>query len=89
MQELMPETYKELFDIRNILENHYKDMMDIEFTIQEGSLFMLQCRVGKRTGRAAVKMALDKHHQSRTELKARLECGQGDRTDTPHLGSQC
>lgn len=62
MQELMPETYKELFDIRNILENHYKDMMDIEFTIQEGSLFMLQCRVGKRTGRAAVKMALDMMH---------------------------
>src|SRR5574344_1030484 len=62
MEESMPETYKELFDIRNILENHYRDMMDIEFTIQEGKLFMLQCRVGKRTGRAAVKMALDMLH---------------------------
>ena len=62
MEELMPETYKELFEIRNVLEDHYKDMLDIEFTIQEGTLYMLQCRVGKRTGRAAVKMALDMHH---------------------------
>ncbi len=54
MQESMPDTYNELFNIRNILENHYRDMMDIEFTIQESKLFMLQCRVGKRTGRAAV-----------------------------------
>src|SRR5574344_1685056 len=59
MQESMPDTYNELFNIRNILENHYRDMMDIEFTIQESKLFMLQCRVGKRTGRAAVKMASD------------------------------
>ncbi len=64
MQELMPDTYKELFEIRNILENHYKDMLDIEFTIQDGKLYMLQCRVGKRTGRAAVKMALDMHHDN-------------------------
>ena len=64
MEETMPETYKELFDIRNILENHYKDMLDVEFTIQEGKLYMLQCRVGKRTGRAAVKMALDMHHDN-------------------------
>jgi len=63
MEELMPETYKELYDIRNILENHYKDMLDIEFTIQDSKLYMLQCRVGKRTGRAAVKMALDMLHQ--------------------------
>ena len=62
MEELMPDTYKELFEIRNILENHYKDMLDIEFTIQDGKLYMLQCRVGKRTGRAAVKMALDMLH---------------------------
>src|SRR5574344_383762 len=59
MQESRPDTYNELFNIRNILENHYRDMMDIEFTIQESKLFMLQCRVGKRTGRAAVKMASD------------------------------
>ena len=62
MEEMMPETYKELFEIRNILENHYKDMLDVEFTIQDSKLYMLQCRVGKRTGRAAVKMALDMLH---------------------------
>lgn len=59
MQELMPETYKELCNIREILENNYRDMLDIEFTIQEGKLYMLQCRVGKRTGVAAITMALD------------------------------
>lgn len=59
MQESMPGTYKELDNIRNILEKNYKDMLDIEFTIQEGKLFMLQCRVGKRTGTAALNMAMD------------------------------
>ena len=59
MQELMPETYKELCDIRQILEKNYHDMLDIEFTIQNGKLYMLQCRVGKRTGVAALTMAMD------------------------------
>ncbi|MBP5547984.1 MAG: pyruvate, phosphate dikinase [Bacteroidales bacterium] len=59
MQELMPDTYKELCDIRQTLENNYHDMLDIEFTIQEGVLYMLQCRVGKRTGVAALTMAFD------------------------------
>lgn len=59
MEELYPVIYKELFDIRNKLEEHYSDMLDIEFTIQEGKLFMLQCRVGKRTGTAALNMAMD------------------------------
>ena len=59
MQELMPETYKELCDIRTILEKNYHDMLDIEFTIQDGKLYMLQCRVGKRTGVAALTMAFD------------------------------
>ncbi|HNW51793.1 MAG TPA: pyruvate, phosphate dikinase [Prolixibacteraceae bacterium] len=59
MQEAMPETYKELDEIRNILGHAYKDMLDIEFTIQEGVLYMLQCRVGKRTGTAALNMAMD------------------------------
>ena len=51
--------YEQLEKIRKILEKHYKDMMDIEFTIQEGKLYILQCRVGKRTGVAAVKIAVD------------------------------
>ncbi len=59
MQELMPETYKELCEVRRILEDNYHDMLDIEFTIQDGKLYMLQCRIGKRTGVAALTMALD------------------------------
>ena len=59
MEELYPELYAQLFAIRNKLEEHYHDMLDIEFTIQEGKLFMLQCRVGKRTGTAALNMAMD------------------------------
>jgi pyruvate,orthophosphate dikinase len=59
MQEAMPATYKELSNIRSILEKAYKDMLDIEFTIQENKLYMLQCRVGKRTGTAALNMAMD------------------------------
>ena len=51
--------YKQLYDIRTRLEMHYRDMQDIEFTIQEGKLYMLQCRNGKRTGTAALNMAMD------------------------------
>ena len=54
-----PKIYKQLDGFRKILEKHYKEMMDIEFTIQQGKLWMLQCRVGKRTGFAAIKMAVD------------------------------
>jgi len=63
MQELMPQTYIDLDNIRLTLEKNYRDMLDIEFTIQEGKLFMLQCRVGKRTGAAALNMALDMLHE--------------------------
>ncbi|MBR4218117.1 MAG: pyruvate, phosphate dikinase [Bacteroidales bacterium] len=69
LQELMPETYKELCNVRTILEDNYKDMLDIEFTIQEGKLYMLQCRVGKRTGVAALNMALDMLHEGRIDEK--------------------
>ncbi len=55
----MPESYRQLVEIRNTLENHYTDMQDIEFTIQEGCLWMLQTRAGKRNGAAAIKMAVD------------------------------
>lgn len=53
------ETYKTLYDIRTKLENHFRDMQDIEFTIQDHKLYMLQCRNGKRTGTAALNMAMD------------------------------
>lgn len=59
LQTEWPETYKQLDDIRSRLEKHYHDMQDIEFTIQEGKLYMLQCRNGKRTGTAALNMAMD------------------------------
>ncbi|MFH0733103.1 MAG: pyruvate, phosphate dikinase [bacterium] len=59
LQKDNPKIYKELIDVRKKLEQHYKEMMDIEFTIQQGRLWMLQCRVGKRTGFAAIKIAVD------------------------------
>ena len=59
LEEVMPEVYKELFDIQHHLEQYFKDMQDIEFTIQDGKLWMLQCRSGKRTGAAMVKIAMD------------------------------
>ena len=59
LEEAMPPLYRELADIRNRLEKHYKDMQDIEFTIQDGRLWMLQTRTGKRNGPAAVKVAVE------------------------------
>ncbi len=59
LEKLMPELYKELFEYQKRLERHYKDMQDIEFTIEKGKLYMLQCRVGKRNGVAAVRMATE------------------------------
>ena len=59
LEKAMPDVYKELDSIRLLLEDHFRDMQDIEFTIQDGKLWMLQCRVGKRTGVAALNMAMD------------------------------
>ena len=59
LEELWPHLYKELVDVRNKLEAHYKDMQDMEFTIEHGKLWMLQCRNGKRTAAAAVRMAVE------------------------------
>ncbi len=59
LEKGMPALYKELFSYQKRLEKHYRDMQDIEFTIEKGRLFMLQCRVGKRNGPAAVRMATD------------------------------
>ncbi|MBQ1209144.1 MAG: pyruvate, phosphate dikinase [Bacteroidales bacterium] len=69
LEEAMPEVYKELDDIRLHLENHFNDMQDIEFTIQEGKLWMLQCRIGKRTGLAALNMAMDMLEEGRIDEK--------------------
>ena len=59
LKEVMPEVYEEFDRIAHILENHYKDMQDMEFTIENGKLFMLQTRNGKRTAQAALKVAVD------------------------------
>ena len=59
LKEVMPECYEEFVRICNTLENHYKDMQDMEFTIENGKLFMLQTRNGKRTAQAALKIAVD------------------------------
>lgn len=59
LERVNPKVYQQLVDVKERLERHYKDMQDMEFTIQEGRLFLLQTRNGKRTGRAAVKVAVD------------------------------
>ncbi len=59
LEEVMPEVYKELDEIQHHLERYFTDMQDIEFTIQDGKLWMLQCRNGKRTGAAMIKIAMD------------------------------
>ena len=79
LQKDDPVIYKELMNIRATLEKHYKEMMDIEFTIQQGHLWMLQCRVGKRTGFAAIKMAVDMVKEkliSKEEAISRIEPNQ-------------
>lgn len=63
LEQTMPHIYKELYDIQKRLENHYRDMQDIEFTIEKGKLYMLQCRVGKRNGVAAVRMATEMYKE--------------------------
>ncbi|MCE5320512.1 MAG: pyruvate, phosphate dikinase [Bacteroidales bacterium] len=65
----MPVVYKELDNIQKGLEKHFRDMQDIEFTIQDGKLWMLQCRTGKRTGLAALNMAMDMLHENLIDEK--------------------
>ncbi|MBL7111831.1 MAG: pyruvate, phosphate dikinase [Bacteroidales bacterium] len=72
LEEEMPEMYKELDDIQQKLEDHYSDMQDLEFTIQEGKLWLLQTRNGKRTGAAMVKIAIDLLEQGKLDEKNAL-----------------
>lgn len=76
LQEIMPECFEEFKQICKKLEEHYKDMQDMEFTIEEGKLYMLQTRSGKRTAHAAIKIAVDLVHQqmiSKEEALLRVE----------------
>ena len=72
LESSMPDIYSELKEIRGRLEKHYNDMQDIEFTIQEGKLWMLQTRVGKRNGSAAIKMAVDMKKEGMIDKKTAL-----------------
>lgn len=72
MEEAMPEIYKELDMLQNKLEEHYKDMQDMEFTVQEGKLWFLQTRNGKRTGTAMVKIAMDLVKEGKIDEKTAL-----------------
>ncbi len=88
MEEVMPECYQQLVSIRDILEKHYKDMQDIEFTIEKGKLFMLQTRNGKRTASAAIKIAVDMEKEGLIDEKTavlRVSPGQLDQVLHPSL----
>jgi pyruvate, orthophosphate dikinase len=88
MEENMPELYQELCDVRDKLENHYTDMQDMEFTVQEGKLWMLQTRNGKRTAKAALKIAVEMSDEgliSREEAIKRIEPGALDQLLHPTL----
>ncbi len=72
LEETMPAAYKQLMEIQEKLEGHYKDMQDIEFTIQDGKLWMLQTRNGKRTGAAMLKIAVDLLSEGKIDEKAAM-----------------
>ena len=73
MEETMPEIFKQLDELQTKLENHYRDMQDMEFTVQEGKLWFLQTRNGKRTGAAMVKIAMDLLRQGMIDEKTALQ----------------
>jgi pyruvate,orthophosphate dikinase len=88
MEEVMPEVFAELERVRRRLEAHYRDMQDIEFTVQKGKLFMLQTRSGKRTAHAALRIAVDMVEEGlidRREAVARIDPGSLDQLLHPML----
>lgn len=88
MEEAMPDVYGELANVFHILETHYRDMQDIEFTVERGTLWMLQTRSGKRTAKAALKIAVDMANDgliTRDEAILRVEPGALDQLLHPTL----
>jgi pyruvate, orthophosphate dikinase len=88
MQELMPEAFDQLVDTLDRLEGHYRDLQDIEFTVEEGTLYLLQTRTGKRTATAALRVAaemVDEGLISREEAVARIDPGQLDQLLHPMI----
>ncbi|MEJ2470915.1 MAG: pyruvate, phosphate dikinase [Desulfuromonadales bacterium] len=91
MEDVLPDCYQQLVKIRDILEQHYKDMQDIEFTIEKHKLYMLQTRNGKRTAKAAVNIAVDMVQEgliSEQEAVMRIEPEQLDQLLHPSLDPQ-
>ncbi|RNI12988.1 pyruvate, phosphate dikinase [Methanohalophilus sp. RSK] len=88
LQDSMPEVYDKLVDIYRKLENHFRDMQDIEFTIQEGNLYMLQTRTGKRTAKAAIRIAVEMEKEGLIDKEiavSRIEASQIDKVLHPMI----
>ena len=88
MRELLPEAFDQLQETIRRLEEHYRDVQDIEFTVEEGALYLLQTRTAKRTAAAALKAAVDMVEEgliSREDAVARIEPGQLDQLLHPML----
>jgi pyruvate,orthophosphate dikinase len=88
MEEVMPEVFEQLVEVRQTLERHYADMQDVEFTVQQGTLYMLQTRAGKRTTAAALKIAVDMVDEGLIDEKTallRIEAGSLDQLLHPTL----
>jgi len=81
MAKALPKAYKELLKVRTILEKHFTDVQDVEFTIQEGKLFMLQTRNGKRTAAAALKFSMDMHDEKLIDWKTAVMRNPADQLD--------
>ncbi|MCD6597340.1 MAG: pyruvate, phosphate dikinase [Bacteroidales bacterium] len=81
LEEVMPGLYQELFDIQAKLEDHYKDMQDIEFTIQDGKLWLLQTRNGKRTGAAMIKISMDLLREGKIDEKTTILRNEPEKLD--------
>ena len=91
MEEVMPTLYQELLDICSKLEMHYKDIQDIEFTIEEGKLWLLQTRSAKRTARAAIKIAVDLVHENLISIEeaiSRIDVNSIDKLLHPTIDEQ-
>ena len=82
LKDHMPKIYQQLYQFQDMLEKHYRDMQDLEFTIQEGKLYMLQTRSGKRTGQAAVKIAVDMIREGLIDEKEALMCVEPEHIDS-------
>src|ERR1017187_6695615 len=90
MGRLMPKVYKQLEKVRVLLEKHYRDMQDMEFTVEEGTLYMLQTRTGKRTPTATFRMAVDMVNEkliSREEALGRIKAEDVERLFYPVIDS--